>query len=132
MAVGHNIAGKTRNLAPQRPPAALTHRRKIQPQGKQNHHRRWDPNPTRFLYELVDIPSKISPYIHCSILDYRTSTIVSTVGTNGTKKITGKPNTNTEDKIDDIPIDVETPVKDITINHHTHLREHQEAIVEKL
>jgi hypothetical protein len=44
------------------------------------------------------------------------------VGTNGTKKITGKPNTNTEDKIDDIPVDVEIPAKDITINHRMHLR----------
>jgi hypothetical protein len=44
------------------------------------------------------------------------------MGTNSTKKITGKPNTNAEDKIDDIPIDVEIPAKDITINHHMHLR----------
>jgi hypothetical protein len=68
---------------------------------------------------LVDEPFKISPYIHCRILDYRSSTII---GTNNTKKITGKPNTNAEDKIDDIPIDVEIPAKDITINHHMHLR----------
>jgi hypothetical protein len=124
----HHIAGKIRNLAPQRPPAALTHRRKIQPEGKQNHQRRWDRNPTRFLYELVDIPSKISPYIHCRILDYRSSAIVGTMGTNGTKKNTGKLNTNAEDKIDDIPIDVETPAKDITINHHMHLRQHQDSL----
>lgn len=53
-------------------------------------------------------------------MDYRSSTIVGTMGTNGTKKNTGKLNTNAEDKIYDIAIDVETPTKDITINHHMH------------
>jgi hypothetical protein len=73
MAAGHHIADKIRNLAPQRPQAALTHLRKIQPEGKQNHQRRWDPNPTQFLFELVNIPSRISTYIHYHILDYRSS-----------------------------------------------------------
>ena len=44
-----------------------------------------------------------------------TSTIVGTMGTNGTKKNTGKPNTDAEDKIDDKPIDVETPTKDTSL-----------------
>jgi len=50
------------------------------------------------------------------------------MGTNGTKKNTGKLNTNAEDKIDDIPIDVETPAKDITINHHMHLTQHHDSL----
>jgi len=37
------------------------------------------------------------------------------MGTNGTKKNTGKPNTDAEDKIDDKPIDVETPTKDTSL-----------------
>jgi hypothetical protein len=50
------------------------------------------------------------------------------MGTNGTKKNTGKSNTDAEDRIDDIPIDVETPAKDITIKHHIHLRQHQDSL----
>ncbi|RLM73128.1 hypothetical protein C2845_PM15G12750 [Panicum miliaceum] len=128
MAAGHHITGKTRNLAPQMSPATLTHRRKIQPEGKQNHQTRWEPNPTRFLYELVSIPSKISPHIHCRVLVYRSSTIAGTKSTYGTKQNTGKPNTDTEDKNSDKPIDVKTHAKDMIIKHHMHLRQHQDSL----
>jgi len=44
---------------------------------------------------------------------------------NGTKRNTGKSNIDAEDKIDGQPIDVEIPVKDITIKHYMHLRQQQ-------
>jgi len=79
-------------------------------------------NPTRFLYELTNKPSEIFTYTHCPILVYKSSTIFGTMGSNGTKRNTGKPNIDAEDKIDGKPIDIESPAKDITIKHHMHLR----------
>jgi len=79
-------------------------------------------NPTRILYELANKPSEISAHIHCRILVYKYSAIFETMGSNGTKRNTWKPNINAEDKIDGQPIDVEIPAKDITIKHHMHLR----------
>ena len=79
-------------------------------------------NPTRFLYELANKPSEIFAYFHCRILVYNSSTTFETMGSNGTKRNTGKSNIDAEDKIDSQPIDVETPAKDITIKHHMHLR----------
>jgi len=127
MAVGHHIAGKTRNLVPQRPPAALTHRRKIQPEGKQNHQNRWESNPTRFFYKLVTIPSKIPPHIQSCVPIHRSSTVAGSMGAIGPKKITGKSNTDADDKNDDILVDVETH-EDMTNKHHMCLRQHQDSL----
>ena len=121
---------------PQRPPAALTHRRKIQPEGKQNHQNRWESNPTRFFYKLVTIPSKIPPHIQSCVPIHRSSTVAGSMGAIGPKKITGKSNTDADDKNDDILVDVETH-EDMTNKHHMCLRQHQDSprtqsILEKL
>lgn len=48
--------------------------------------------------------------------------------TDDIKKITRKPNTNTEDKIDNIPVDDETHAKNMIIKHHMYLRQHQDLL----
>ena len=49
------------------------------------------------------------------------------MGAIGPKKITGKSNTDADDKNDDILVDVETH-DDMTNKHHMCLRQHQDSL----
>lgn len=60
--------------------------------------------------------------MYCCDLDYRSSTIAGTMGTNSTRKNTRKSNTDAEDRNNNKLVDVENYAKDITIKHHKYLR----------